>query len=56
MVSYALEQLVEVEGGASARIVVMGAQECVTCAPPMMLVVLAHGYDGLLTYRADQDG
>src|SRR6516225_247207 len=36
MVSYALEQLVEVEGGASAQIVVMDAQECVTRAPPLV--------------------
>src|SRR5262245_18410337 len=35
-VSYALEQLVEVEGRASAQIVVMAAQECVTCAPSLV--------------------
>src|SRR5262249_970986 len=37
MVSYASEQLVEVEGGASPQVVVMGAQECVTCAPPPLV-------------------
>src|SRR5262245_40730868 len=36
MVSHACEQLVEVEGGASAQIVVMGAQKCVTRAPPLV--------------------
>src|SRR5262245_29035354 len=36
MVSYAPEQLVEVEGGAPAQIVVMGAQECITGAPTLV--------------------
>src|SRR5262245_25406763 len=36
MVSYALEQLVEVKGGSSAQIVVMGAQERVTGAAPLV--------------------
>src|SRR6516162_8307048 len=36
MVSYASEQLVEVEGRASAQIVVMGAQKYVTRAPPLV--------------------
>src|SRR5262245_35089007 len=36
MGSDALEQLVEVEGGASPQIVVVGSQECVTRAPPLV--------------------
>src|SRR5262245_17160325 len=36
IVSYALEQLAEVEGRAPAQIIVMAAQECVTGAPPLV--------------------
>src|SRR5262245_25081944 len=36
MVSDASKQLVEVEGGASPQIVVVGSQECVTCAAPLI--------------------
>jgi hypothetical protein len=36
MVSDALEQLVEIEGGASAEVIVVSAQECLAGAAPLV--------------------